>query len=494
MAAFVAVVLLVGCGSSGAQVCIEVDGQTTCAATEARVAYECVRDAGIELGPKDRIEPDYWAPIAPGMTLRVVRVEQVQETEQRAVPFTRRQVKTLGLDEGERRILQSGREGIEEDVFLVTLEDGVRVSREFVGTRLVTPPQDEVVAVGLTRSGQEVEFAGTVAYLVQGNAWVMRGAARAERPLTTTGDLDGRVFELSPDGRTLLFTRRDESSPEALNSLWAVTTEVVGAEPEPLGVTGVLRARWSPDGTRIVYTRGEGTEGSPGWRALNDLWVMDWTGAREPTQIKGTACPGAYCWWGVELAWRLNSDGSRVLVADPSSVSEVSGDGTVRPLVSFEPPPTGADWVWVPELSSHPAGAYAALVLPGDRFDLVVMDLADGSVLPLIEGVGMWARPRYTPPGAGDVRLAYAVADDPQASAGSPYTVWAADSDGSEARRVYPAVGPGTGIQEFTWALDGYLLVASEAGLYLCAVDTGEVRPLLEGLAVMRVQWAPLEQ
>ncbi|NPV09499.1 MAG: hypothetical protein HPY83_16260 [Anaerolineae bacterium] len=469
------------------------------------MAYEVVREAGIDLGPKDRVEPDYWAPVASGMTLRVVRVQEVEETELRAVPFDRHTIKSLGLEAGERRLLQSGREGVEELVYLVVLEDGTRVSRQHVRTRLVTPPQDEVVAVGLPPSGGGVEFDGTVAYLAQGNAWLLRGEARTRRPLTTTGDLDGRVFELSPDGRTLLFTRREGAHSQALNSLWAVATDVVGAEPENLGITGVLRALWSPEGDRIIYTGGEWTEGSPGWRALNDLWVLHWTPGRARSEIRGPSCPGPYCWWGPELAWLPALDSSagisdRVLVASPVGVTEVTlSSGAERRVVEFAPPPAGSGWVWVPEVGPHPAGTHVALAWPaaaseaseaGTTFDLAVVSIGDGTVVPLLEGVGMWARPRYSSGGRGQVRVAYAVADDASASAVSPYSVWVADADGSEARRLFPLTAGGTTIYEFTWSSDGYLLVGAESGLYLCGAETGEVRPLLEGLAVTRVRWA----
>ena len=48
---------------------------------------------------------------------------------------------------------------------------------------------------------------GTLAYLSNQDAWVIRGSSFQVRRLTNLGDLDGRVFALSPDGAYLLFTR-----------------------------------------------------------------------------------------------------------------------------------------------------------------------------------------------------------------------------------------------------------------------------------------------
>ncbi|NIW44606.1 MAG: hypothetical protein GWN30_07530, partial [Gammaproteobacteria bacterium] len=67
-------------------------------------------------------------------------------------------------------------------------------------------------------------------------------------PIITTGDLDGRVFTLSDDGRWLLFTRHSEED-DVINTLWAVNIE----NPEVvvnLEVANIIHfADWRPRST-----------------------------------------------------------------------------------------------------------------------------------------------------------------------------------------------------------------------------------------------------
>jgi len=470
-----------------------------CFSTKARLAYEAIREAGIQLGPLDRVEPDYWAPVAPGLEIRVVRVEHRHETEERPVPFERRLVRTLSLEPGLSKVLQPGAPGVETVTFLVVVEDGQEVQREQTRSEVTTPPQDEVVAVGMAKPASSLEFAGTVVYLAQGNAWVWRSDMTSERALTTSGDLDGRVFELSPDGRTLVFTRRLADASERLNVLYAVPTEMVDPLPEDLGVSGVLRARWSPTGDRLAYTRAEGTVGTPGWRAYNDLWVLNWDDARVPAHVRMESCMSPYCWWGPELCW--GEDGDRVYLSDAAALYEVSlADGTERQVATFPPVTTGGGWAWVPEISLVPGGTLVALAWPvaagteaglASPFDLVLMSLQDSKRVTLVPEAGMWSRPRYGRREDGTTQVAYALADLSLASSDSPYSVWMADGDGSEPRRVFPRAEGGTVVYETAWANAGYLLIAAEPGLYLVQADMERVTALLEVVPVERVQWAP---
>ncbi len=494
-----AVALVPACSSNDNGVCIEVDGRTDCVNSKASLAYEALREAGIELGPLDRVEPDYWAPVTPGLKIRVVRVQHRQETQERPVPFERRLVKTLSLEPGVSKVLQPGAAGVEAVSYLVVLEDGVEVRREQSRTEVTALPQDEVVAVGMAKPGPSLAFGGTVVYLAQGNAWVLRGDMAAERALTTSGDLDGRVFELSPDGRTLVFTRRATEPPERLNDLYAVSTEMVDPQPEDLGVSGVLRARWSPAGDRLAYSRAEGTAGSPGWRAFGDLWLLEW--GENPTSqlVREESCSSPYCWWGPELCWA--EAGDRVYLSDAAGVYEVSVvDGAERKVASFPPVATGGGWAWVPELSLVPGRALAALAWPAAEasevrldtdFDLVLLDLGDGSRVRLADGAGMWSRPDYGKREDGTTLVAYAVADVALGSSDSPYSLWVVDGDGSEPRRAFPRDDTGTVLYETAWAAGGYVLVAAEPGLYLVQAEGDRVTPLLEGVPVERVQWAP---
>ncbi len=77
---------------------------------------------------------------------------------------------------------------------------------------------------GPTGELDPVQIDGTLAYISNGNAWVMRGVSSNKRLLTTSGDLDNRVFALTPDGRQLLLSRKSAEPNTYFNHLgWSAT-------------------------------------------------------------------------------------------------------------------------------------------------------------------------------------------------------------------------------------------------------------------------------
>jgi len=68
---------------------------------------------------------------------------------------------------------------------------------------------------------------------------------------------------LSPDGRTIVYFRSKPSPDNPfLGDMWLVDTD--GTNARRLAVRGdVFSAQWSPDGTKISYTKEQGPEGAP---------------------------------------------------------------------------------------------------------------------------------------------------------------------------------------------------------------------------------------
>ncbi|HQA69982.1 MAG TPA: G5 domain-containing protein, partial [Aggregatilineales bacterium] len=190
---------------------------------------DVLRLLDLSLGPLDRINPPGYSRIEDGMTITIVRVREETVVTQEVVPFERRTVPNEGLPEGETQLLQAGANGLAEVTYRVTYEDGVEAGRSEVRRVLLETPQDEVIMVGRQSELPTVTVNGTLAYIYNGNAWVMRENSANRRPLTLDGGLDGRVFELSADGGRLLYTRTADAAPEEgeagpapFKSLWAV--------------------------------------------------------------------------------------------------------------------------------------------------------------------------------------------------------------------------------------------------------------------------------
>jgi hypothetical protein len=267
-------------------------------------------EIGITLDSDDRVVPAEPTLITDKMTVRIIRVETRTETEERDIPFDRRSVRDASISEEETQLLEPGVTGIEELTYRITLENGVEVDRELVRRVTVREPRTEVILVGAQAERRPIAITGTIAYIADYNAWVMRGKSPNQRRLTYEGDLDGRVFALSPDGSYLLFTRLmpgtgDSPQPEErlesgtgasgeaeveetptpsrrslggvtesggwpereggeeipaetarrapLNTLWVFDTSAVDAQPVQLDVENVLWAAWEP-GCDVAHT------------------------------------------------------------------------------------------------------------------------------------------------------------------------------------------------------------------------------------------------
>ncbi|HSJ58326.1 MAG TPA: G5 domain-containing protein, partial [Anaerolineae bacterium] len=125
----------------------------------------------VTLGSMDRVQPDLYVELTDGLEIVVTRVAETFESERQVIPFERETVRSEAVPEGERRLLQSGRNGEAEIVYRVLLEDGLEVSREQVRRDVLLQPVNETVLVGVQGELAAVSITGTVVYLSGGNAW-----------------------------------------------------------------------------------------------------------------------------------------------------------------------------------------------------------------------------------------------------------------------------------------------------------------------------------
>ncbi len=487
------------------------DGEERVLVTQALTVRDLLTEAGVTLDEDDRVSPVEPTLLEEGMTVRVTRVEVHVQSEQREVPFERQIMRDASVPAGETRLLEPGISGIEELVYRITLEDGVEVERRLVRRVMLREPRAEVVMVGVRTEQEPMPVTGTIAYVANRNGWVIQTISPNRRRLTYSSDLDLRVFTLSPDGSYLLFTRAlTETGTEAgLNTLWLIPTAIADAQPVPLKLANILWADWDPDcrpassggSCRIAYTTGVAVEGSPGWRAENDLWIarVRLRDGRlfEQRRIVSPGAGGSYGWWGTTYAWAPDGRTLAYARADEVGLVRVS-DGRQTTLASFPPFRTYAPWVWVPSVAWSPEGAFIVTTLHGPAptggapEDSPVFDVwalaADGTfTAELVSEAGMWAAPTFAPEGE---LIAFGYARSPYASQTSSYDLYLVDRDGSDRRLLFPPEGePGLTYPEFAWGPGGdLLLVVYQRNLYLVTTD-GEFSRLTDEGNVTTVRW-----
>ncbi len=496
--------------------------------TPGLTVRDAIAHAGIAMGELDRLTPPPYTVIVNGMLIVITRVTESTDVEQLPLPYSSETVRNETLAEGERRLLQVGQAGVEEITYRTVFENGIQVSRGIVRRLTLSAPVPEIIMVGTQGSFTLVPISGTVAYLNGRNAWMMRGNSGQRLPLTVSGDLDGHVFQLSNDGRWLLFTREVTNSVNSFNSLWVVSTvpitptrTVTRTNPVAVRVpvTNVLSAEWSPVTPRLLaYTTADRIPRAPGWQANNNLWLTTFNQRSNSqlvftsTRLLDSSSGGAYGWWGTGFAFA--PDGATIAYARTDSIGLLAVDlftkqftATVSAseLLQFTPYNTHSDWAWYPPMRWAPDGQVLYTITHGapigleaaedsPAFDLTALLVPGAMQFKLIPRSGMFANPVPSPlrPGLGgeaSFRVAFLQATDPNNSPFTTYRLGVMDRDGSNVRFVFPPEGqPGLSAnQVVAWSPDGRLLaVIYDGNLWLLNPDTGLSQQLTgDGLATI---------
>ncbi|MGZ9236033.1 MAG: G5 domain-containing protein, partial [Anaerolineales bacterium] len=305
---FLATALLVSCRSpqaTGSDITIRVTADGTARAitvSAGSTVTQALQSAGITIGNLDRVEPPPYTVLGDGNAIALTRVEEVFETEEQIIPFERQVVRNESLPEGETRLVQAGVNGLEELTYRRVLEDDVEISKSIVKSVILQEAVPEIMMVGAQSSFAPLPIPGRLVYLAGGNVWSIDTSTANRTALVTTGDLDGRIFELSPNGNYLIFTRKSSKpADQEINTLWAVRTD--GSKPSNTGISNVVHfADWIPGTNSIAYSTVEPRATAPGWQANNDLHRYSvTTGAR--ARILDASSGGVYGWWGMSFAF-----------------------------------------------------------------------------------------------------------------------------------------------------------------------------------------------
>lgn len=507
--------LLVGCRSpqvTGSDITIHIaaDGQARNITVPAgSTVTQALQSAGIAMGNLDRVDPPLYTVLGDGSSITLIRVEEVFETEEQIIPFERQVVRNESLPEGETRLVQAGINGLQELTYRRVLEDDEEISRAIVKSVILQEAIPEIMMVGAQSSFAPLPIPGRLVYLAGGNAWSIDTSTANRTALVTTGDLDGRIFELSPNGNYLIFTRRSTKPVEQeINTLWAVNTD--GGKPFSTGISNVVHfADWIPGTNSIAYSTVEPRATAPGWQANNDLHRYSvTTGAR--ARILEASSGGVYGWWGMTFAF---SPEGRLAYSRPDGIGLVDLDGKyLKPLASITPFNSHSDWAWLPGLAWGADGntlyflTHApppSLVSPEDSplFDIHAMLLDTNTSIPIAQQTGMFAYPSVSSLQSSTrerpYQVAYLQAIFPSQSETSRYRIVVMDRDGSNRRTVFPANdAPGLEPQTLAWAPDfiegqsgDFIGLIYQGNLWLLDSGSGQAYQVTGDGLVTRIDW-----
>lgn len=137
------------------------DGQRhTVFLQKGQTVSEALTQAGVTLGPLDRVEPGSAEPVSPGAVVKVTRVEIKTRFEDVALPYSTEVNRDDSLPKGRTVVRQEGSPGLERREIKETYEDGQLVNSQVVRVSVVRAPVSRVEVVG-TGPEQVVSRGGT---------------------------------------------------------------------------------------------------------------------------------------------------------------------------------------------------------------------------------------------------------------------------------------------------------------------------------------------
>ncbi len=513
-------VILTGCRlpqlGGDVSVTIRADGATqTTEVPAGSTVSQALAAANVVVGNLDRVEPPLYTVVGDGDVIEIVRVVETFQTEEIEIPFERQMVRSESVPTGETRLIQPGENGRQELTLRILTEDGAETSRTVVKTVVLKEAIPEIAMVGAQSAFAPLPIPGKIAFLAGGNAWLMEDSTANRTPLVTTGDLDGRVFALSPTGAYLLFTRKSKKpAAEQINTLWVIRTNGT-SQPVPIsGAANIVHyAGWAPNTTPTFgYSTVEPRAAAPGWQANNDFWRVAISSGMPgtPRKIMEANSGGVYGWWGMNFAW--GPDG-RLAYARPDEVGFVDQDtGRLRPFLEITPLQTHSDWAWIPPIAWGPdartlfIGTHAPAPTPftaeeSPYFDLFAASMVNDATVRLVQLTGMFSHPSASPIRVSGKEKVYQVAFlqaiFPDQSETSRYRVVVMDRDGSNRRALFPpsdAVGldpqtPAWAPEPLAGQVGDFLAVVYQGNLWLVDSGSGQAYQITGDGLISRIDW-----
>lgn len=173
--------------------------------------------------------------------------------------------------DGKRVVFSSDRTSANSTLWAVSADTPAGITK-------LTNTQAEDYSPSVAPDGQLIAFTSNLPRADEPQIWTVPVGSSLMTQLR-----EGEYPQISPDGKHILFVRRDKNSANKVRQLWLMSVD--GSRETQLTQNTdyeTIDARWSPDGKWIVYASDEGRD-SKGEKNF-DIWMMAADGSKR-TQL-----------------------------------------------------------------------------------------------------------------------------------------------------------------------------------------------------------------
>lgn len=168
---------------------IMVDGENIEVDSAEDSVKSMLEKEGIKLNDLDKVEPSLETEISKDLKVEITRVEEKTITEKEPIAFETVVKEDETLESGVKKTTQEGSHGEKEITMKLVMENGKEVSREVVESKVVKEPVDEVILKGtmeklvLSRGEDKINYK---------KAMVVEATAYSGDGITATGTVPKR--------------------------------------------------------------------------------------------------------------------------------------------------------------------------------------------------------------------------------------------------------------------------------------------------------------
>ncbi|MCM8710218.1 ubiquitin-like domain-containing protein [Clostridium sp. SYSU_GA19001] len=179
-------------------VLLSVDDKELNVLTSDENVASVLKAEGIVLREQDKISPSIDTKLSEGLKIKVTRVDTKTFTESQSISFKTIIKNDNNLANTVRKTTQEGQNGEKQIITDVTYENGKEVSRKVVSENIVKNPVDKIVVVGtlpvlpINRGGDPIPY--TKVFKARATAYSPTGGA------TSAYTASGRKAVRNPDG------------------------------------------------------------------------------------------------------------------------------------------------------------------------------------------------------------------------------------------------------------------------------------------------------